>query len=223
MRSLRGLVLCLLAPAAWADTPGVYHPYVNAYEREVEVAFARRDGRTLQSLSLGYAWNERVSTELYLLREFATHSGPRAQGHELEVTVQLTEPGEFASDWGLLFEAADANGLDHHELAAGVLWERALPGRWVAAANVLVEYEFGDDVDAEFEAALRAQLRYRAGPALEPAIELYLDDLDHAIGPSLQGTWRLAPRRQLRWQAGVFLGLDATTPDSVRAALELEF
>lgn len=223
MRSALALVLLGLAPLARADTPGVYHPYVNRGERELEVSFGRRDGEMYESLSLGYAWSERISTELYLRREYAAHGEPRVRGQELEVTLQLTEPGEFASDWGLLFEVAQTHGYGQRELAAGVLWEKALSGRWVAAANALVEYEFGDDVEAEFEGALRAQLRYRAGPRLEPALELYLDDLDHAAGPSLQGAWRLAPGRQLRWQAGAFFGLDAGTPHSLRVSLELEF
>lgn len=219
----------LLAPrAAPAATPGVYHPYVNPHEREIEYGLSWRglgDGAlTLQQLSLGYGWNERWSTELYLLREFPSHGDGRARGWEFEARYQLTEQGEYASDWGLLFELEQGDDSDRHELAAGVLWEKELGHRWVAAANALLEYEFGADVGNEFESAFRAQLRYLHRAAFEPALELYLDDQDYALGPAALGAWRLGPGRQLRWQVGLLFGIDRDTPKhSLRTALELEF
>jgi hypothetical protein len=123
-----------------------------------------------------------------------------------------------------LFEAEMGYGVERYAVAAGVLWEKELGQRWVAAANALVEFEFGEGISDEFETAFRGQLRYLAGPALEPAVELYLDDQDHAFGPALMGALRLAPGRQLHWELGFLLGLDAATPDSsLRAAIEFEF
>ena len=178
----------------------------------------------MQQISLGYGWNERWSTELYLLREFPSHGDGRARGWEFEARYQLTEQGEYASDWGLLFELEQGDDSDRHEVAAGVLWEKELGHRWVAAANALLEYEFGADVGNEFETAFRAQLRYLHRAAFEPALELYLDDQDYALGPAALGAWRLGPGRQLRWQVGLLFGIDRDTPKhSLRTALELEF
>lgn len=222
------LWLLALAPGARAETNGVYHPYVNEHEREVEYGLVRRgtggDALTLQRASLGYAWSDGFATELYLLNEFATHGGVRARAYELEARWQLTEQGEYASDWGLLVEAEVGQGIDRHEVAAGLLWEKELGHRWVAAANALVEYEFGTDIGNEFETALRAQLRYLHSPGFEPALEVYFDDIDHAAGPALSGVVRLSPGRQLRWEAGIYFGLDRETPStSARLGLELEF
>lgn len=223
-------VACLLAATlpAHAATHGVYHPYVNTHEREVEYGLVVRDlgndELTLQRASFGYAWTDSFSTEFYLLNEFPSHGGVRARAFEVEARWQLTEQGEYASDWGLLLEAEIGDGIDRHELAAGVLWEKELGHRWVAAANAAVEYEFGSDIEDELETAVRGQLRYLHSPAFEPALELYLDDIDHAAGPALLGSWRLTPGRQLRWEFGLYFGLDQDTPDKIsRFNLEFEF
>ena len=232
MRSRGCSMAILLAAAAASDAGaaavGIYHPYVNEREREIEYGVTLRglgdDELSLQRASIAYSWTDRLSTELYLLSEFPSHDGARERAYELEVKWQLTEQGEYSSDWGLLFEAEAGNGADRHEVAAGILWEKELGHRWVAAANALVEYEFGSEVADEFETAFRAQLRYLHRPAFEPALEIYLDDQDYAAGPGFQGAWRLGPGKRLRWEFGVLFGIDRQTPArSVRANIELEF
>lgn len=220
--------LVALAPGAAAETNGVYHPYVNENERELEYALVRRGtgdaALTLQRASVGYGWSDRFATELYLLNEFSSHDDVRVRSYELEARWQLTEQGEYASDWGLLVEAGIGNGIDRHEVAAGLLWEKELGHRWVAAANALVEYEFGTDISNEFETAFRAQLRHLHSPGFEPALEIYLDDIEHAAGPAASGVVRLAPGRQVRWEFGFYFGLDSRTPSTIsRLGLELEF
>jgi hypothetical protein len=213
---------------AAAATTGVYHPYVNEREREFEYGLILRDvgaeRLSFQRVSFAYAWTDRISTEVYLLSESPSHGGGRERAFEVEVKWQLTEQGEFASDWGLLLEAEVGDGVDRHEVATGVLWEKELGHRWVAAANAMLEYEFGDDVDNEFETAFRAQLRYLHAPTLEPALELYLDDQDYAAGPALQGAWRVGAGKQVRWELGLLFGIGHDTPaTSLRTNLEFEF
>ena len=223
------LLACALLPfPASAATNGVYHPYVNQAEREIEYGIVWRDvgGRdiSLQRASVGYAWSDDLATELYLLSEGPAHDAARARAYELEVRWQLTEQGEYASDWGLIFEAEVGADADRHEIATGVLWEKQFGRRWVAAANALLEYELGHGVENEFETAFRGQLRYLQGPAFEPAIELYLDDQDYAMGPAVLGMARFAAGRKFRWEAGLLFGLDRETPDAtLRAGIEVEF
>jgi hypothetical protein len=227
----RVLLVCsaLLVPIAGiAATPGVYHPYVNLQEREIEYGFVQRgigdSALALQRASIGYAWSDRLATEIYFLSEFPSHGDQRARAFEVEARYELTEQGEFSSDWGLLLEAEIGDDSERHEIGAGVLWEKELGHRWVAAANALVEYEFGGDVENELEAALRAQLRYLHRATFEPAFELYLDDQDYAAGPALLGAAKVGPGRQLRWELGLLIGIDGETPDrSLRASIEFEF
>lgn len=222
------LLTAVITAQVHAEMNRVYHPYVEQHERELEYGFTLRDlggdKVLLNRAGIGYAWNDKIFTEVYLLTESINHQGEAIRGYEAELKWQITEQGEYWADWGLLLEAGTAKDISSHEFAAGILWEKELASRWVAAANVIAEYEYGRDIEDEFETALRAQLRYRYSVAIEPALELYLDDQDWAAGPALMGTVKLSSRKQLRWELGLLFGLDAKTPESsLRGGIEFEF
>lgn len=230
-KTIAGFVLLIIAIytlPVQAEMNRVYHPYVEQNERELEYGFTLRDlsgdSELLNRAALGYAWNDKIFTELYLLTESLTHEGEQVRGYEAELKWQITEQGEYWADWGLLLEAGTTQDISSHELAAGILWEKEIASRWVAAINLMAEYEYGKDIKDEFETALRAQLRYRQGAAFEPALELYLDDQDWAAGPAFMGTLKLSGRKQLRWELGLLFGLDIETPESnLRGGVEFEF
>ena len=148
-----------------AEINRVYHPYVEQGERELEYGFTLRDlggdEVLLNRAAVGYAWNDKIFTEIYLLTETLSHDGEEIRAYEAELKWQITEQGEYWADWGLLLEAGTARDISSHEFAAGILWEKEVANRWVATANAIAEYEFGSDIEAELEAAVRAQLRYR--------------------------------------------------------------
>ncbi len=211
-----------------AEINRVYHPYVEQGERELEYGFTLRDlggdEVLLNRAAVGYAWNDKIFTEIYLLTETLAHDGEEIRAYEAELKWQITEQGEYWADWGLLLEAGTARNISSHEFAAGILWEKEVANRWVATANAIAEYEFGSDIEAELEAAGRAQLRYRYSAALEPALEFYLDDQDWAAGPAFMGTIKFSGRKQLHWELGLLFGLDADTPESsLRGGIEFEF
>ena len=222
--------LTLLIPAiAFADIDRVYHPYVELGERELEYGAVLYDAGSddqlwLQKIGFGYSWTDRIFTEIYTLKESLTHEGEEIKSYEAEIKWQLTEQGEYWADWGLLVEAATSKEISSHDIGIGVLVEKELSNDWVAAINGFAEYEFGSNIESEFETALRAQLRYRSSVFFEPAVELYMDDQDWAAGPALLGAYGLSGRKKIRWELGVFFGLDKETPPTnVRANLEFEF
>jgi hypothetical protein len=116
----RCLALSLLLPTmVMADNLAidkVYHPYVQAMEKEVEWRLVAADGDHLQRLGIGRALTDRIFVEGYLI---AAEEGDtfRLQGYELETRLQLTEQGEYAIDWGLLLELEKAHEEDEYELA----------------------------------------------------------------------------------------------------------
>jgi hypothetical protein len=214
--------------SAHANMNRVYHPYVEQNERELEYGFTLRDlngeRELLNRLGAGYAWNDKIFTEVYLLAESITHEETQVEGYELEIKIQLTEQGEYWADWGLLFELETAKDISGHEWAAGILWEKEINQQWIATANAMLGYEYGSDIQEEFETALRGQLRYRHSSSIEPAFEFYLDDQDWAAGPALMGSIKLSGRKQLRWELGLLFGLDTETPEnSLRGGIEFEF
>lgn len=221
-------IACMWSLNANAELSRIYHPYVEQQEREIEYGAVWRDvtdeSILLQRAGFGYAWSEHWFGEVYLLTESVTHEGQEIRGYEAEIKWQMTEQGEYWADWGLLMEAGSADDISRKELAIGLLMEKEITPSWIGTLNVFAEYEFGDDIKDEFETALRAQFRYRYSPALEPAIELYLDDQDYAAGPVLTGIQKISAKKQLRWELGWLVGLDAETPNNnIRLSIEFEF
>lgn len=231
---MRKLALILLAVGGgWssgslAELNRVYHPYVEQNERELEYGAVWRDvtddNIMLQRAGLGYAWAEHWFGEIYLLTESITHDNQQYRGYEAEIKWQLSEQGEYWADWGLLFETASADDIHRREVALGLLMEKELTSNWVGTVNLFAEYEFGNDIEDEFETAARAQFRYRYSPVLEPALEFYLDDQDWAAGPVLTGVQKISAKTQLRWELGYLFGLNQDTPDNnIRLGIEFEF
>lgn len=216
------LVLPTVAIADNLTIDKVYHPYVQAMEKEVEWRMVAADGDHLQRLGIGRALSDRIFVEGYLI---AAEEGDtfRLQGYELETRLQLTEQGEYAIDWGLLLELEKAHKEDEYELATALLMEKQW-GRWVGAANLWLEYEWGDAVKDEFETATALQARYRYSPKFEPAVEFYAGENTRALGPVAMGDIRFAAGKKLHWETGVLLGLSEKTPDAtLRVLAEYEF
>lgn len=231
------LVAGMFGQGAWADVEfqhngvgRVYDPYVQPLERELEFrALYQTDEDPLESdilrqrIGFGKSLNERIFAEAYLLTEKQPGGSLRLQGYEAEVKVQLTEQGEYAADWGLLFEFERERSESISEAAMAALVSRQW-GDWVGTLNLGVEYEFGSDIDNEVETFLSAQWRYRLRESLEPGIELYADQFTRGIGPVLTGLVRGAGATKWAWETGIILPLNDTTPDyTYRFLLEFEF
>lgn len=208
----------------------VYEPYVQPLEREWELrTYYQTDDDPTESdilrqrIGYGAAINERVFTELYLNAMKLPGGSLRLESYELESRIQLTEQGEYAADWGLLIEFERERSESISEFATAVLVSRQW-GNWVGTLNAGVEYEFGSDVDNEFETFLSAQWRLRYRESLEPGVEFYADEYTRGVGPVLTGLIRGQGNRKWHWETGVILPLNATTPDvTYRLLVEFEF
>lgn len=225
LRYLTTMALCIFPVVIQADglaIDKVYHPYVQAMEKEVEWRMVAADGDHLQRLGIGTALTDRLFVEGYLL---AQEQGDtfRLEGYELETRLQLSEQGEYAVDWGMLVELEKAHQEDAYELATALLMEKQW-GRWVGTANLWLEYEWGDEVKDEVETAAALQARYRLSPKFEPAIEFYGGENTRALGPVAMGDIRFAAGKKLHWETGVLVGLSKKTPDAtLRLLAEFEF
>lgn len=229
------LALAAWAPLALADgivVDKVYDPYVQPLETEVEWrAVAMRDdeqddldSRQLHRLGLGRSFGERWFGEVYLIGKRDEDESFDIEGVELEAKKQLTAQGEYAADWGLLFELEREYGEEDKWEAATALITAREWGRWVGTANLFALYEWGDDIDNEFESQLRLQARYRLAEVFEPALELYAGQDTVGIGPVARGGLRFAGARRLYWEVGLIQGVTDDSPDqTLRLLLEYEF
>jgi hypothetical protein len=224
---MKRFLLCfaLLPCSTSADSLSVdkvYHPYVQPLEREIEVRMVSADGEEFYRLGLGKSLSDKLFVEAYLIgKDDNNHLSLNA--YEIEAKWQLTEQGEYAVDWGLMFELERVLHDDTWEISTSLLMEKEW-GKWVAAANLSLIAEWGNEINNEFETALALQTRYRYSRHIEPAIEFYSSESGQAIGPVVMGDIRLGNAKKLHWEVGSIFGLGYKGPDNTwRLLMEYEF
>lgn len=222
---------------AFADNPlnhngvgKIYDPYVQATERELELRTiyqtddkAVEDNILRQRVGYGFSLNDRVFAEAYAIGSRLPDQSFDLEGYELEAKIQLTEQGEYSTDWGVLIEYERQISESIAELATTLLASRQW-GNWVGTLNIGVEYEFGSDITDEIDRFANLQWRYRYAEAFEPGVEMYADEFTRGIGPVFTGTVRGNNNNKWYWEAGLIAPLNDTTPDQTfRFLLEFEF
>ena len=223
------LIILVVPALVSAEVDKVYHPYVEAYKSEIEYRIlyknddgAAQDGTQFHRLSFGHALTERFSLEAYVIGKNLPKESFSIDGYELEGKLQLTEQGEFWSDWGLLFELEHDTEQKKIETGIALLLEKEW-GKWVGTVNLFAEYEFGRGVEDEIEGASRGQVRYRWARYFEPAIELYMDEQTRGIGPVFLGSQKIGVNN-LNWELGFIFGFNKKTANqNLRFLLDYEF
>lgn len=213
----------------------VYHPYVQANEKEFEwrASIQKYTGKDeterlknnaqQHRFAYGQSFNDCWFGEFYLIGEKNREQDFTITAVEIEALWQLTEQGEYDADWGMLFELEHERDNDISEVSSALLVEKQWH-KWVGTANIYLIYEWGSKIDNELETAMALQGRYRYSRLLEPAIEFYSSDGSEGIGPVFLGNFKLSGRKKIYWQAGVILGLDNETADKTfKFSLEFEF
>lgn len=135
----------------------------------------------------------------------------------------ITEQGRYWADLGMLFELEKEHQQDNWETSAAVLVEKEF-GRTSLTMNLFAIFEWGEDLDAEWESEFRLKYRYRWLPQIQPAIELYMGEDYSGIGPAFMGIQRYDGQKQLKWEAGfIYEVSNSGTDKTFRLALEYEF
>lgn len=221
---------CIHQSVSWADgipVDKVYHPYVLANEREFEWRFVSRqndDGNILaQRIAYGHSLSEYLTVEGYIVGERDEVGDFGLHAYELEARWMLTNQGELWADWGALFEVEKLHKRDVFELTTGVLFEKEFTHTSLTL-NALLIYEWGQDIQNEFETEFRLKYRYRWIPAFQPAIEIYTGEDFVGAGPAFMGIQRYQGQKQLKWEMAFIAGLNGDAKDhTLRFALEYEF
>ena len=100
------------------------------------------------SFGIGRGWTDRWATEFYAIGTKTEGESISVDAYELEVKWQLTEQGEFAFDWGVLFELEREVQDDVWELSSALIVSRDF-GQWTGLANIGLIYEWGSGVQNE--------------------------------------------------------------------------
>ncbi len=235
---LLGLAAFVLPTQSAQAGKKVYTPYVEMGELELESRTEYNvdddsdvDGAWEQSIGLGYGVNEFWFTEVYGEWEKEGDSGADVEftNIEWENRFQLTQPGEYFLDFGVLTELKFnmQDGANKAELKGLVAKDT---GDFSHAANIIVEREFGEDSSDDTEAGFAWSTKYRYMPEFEPGIEMYndfgeindssdFDDEKHRLGPVAYGKIG-----QFGYDVGYLFGLSDAAPDgTLKVNLEYEF
>lgn len=219
---LATVLLPALVHADGLTVDKVYHPYVQPLEREMEVRMTSADGEERYRFGLGQSVSDRVFVEAYFIAK-DDNNHLTLDAIELEAKWQLTEQGEYAVDWGVLFELEKQQHINAWEASAGLLMAKQW-GQWVGTANVTVAYEWGQGINNEIESLLALQAKYRYGSFFEPGLEFYSSESGQALGPVLMGDIRLGQGKKVHWEVGSIFGLGYKAPDNnYRLLMEYEF
>jgi hypothetical protein len=209
----------------------IYAPYVQILEQEIElVAIADSQSQNQnQNQEPSYNWQKIGYGRSLLPSLYSELSLTRVDdGHrtdtmlELENIWQLTEQGEYASDWGLLLELETFLDKSAREVSLGILnnWDI---GKFSLLTNASIMYESGEDIRDEWETLLAIQGRYRRGQAWEPTVEVFVGQDTLAVGPGLTGVIKGAGARQLRWNMVVLNDFDTRSDLVLKLEIEYEF
>ncbi|MDE1895109.1 MAG: hypothetical protein KGM46_12235 [Pseudomonadota bacterium] len=231
---LCAFVTLAVAGRAHADDFIVYSPHVVATQTEVELrGFGVSDGRSdlggerAAELSVAHAFTGWWKPELYLA-EYAREpgAGGKLVGYEFENTFQLSEPGRYWADFGLLASYGHPRDGGPGELEFGPLIEKSV-GRFDHRVNLIWEKQVGAGAASRAEFRYSYAGTYAVSSAFRPGIEAYGRPADHAYqaGPIVAGEWHVPHSRgNLEYRLGLLLGLNAAAPRRTCVAqLEYEF
>ena len=242
------LLAGLLGQAAPAQAARhVYSPYVEEGEYEIETFFNQAvagksglNGQGSYAGSIGYGINNWWKTEVEATWS-RSYGGNTDLGSVVYDSVasenifQLTEPGEYWLDAGLLAEAEFVKQSgDHNNFTIGPLLAKEY-GPSLTTINLLFTQEFGSGASGGQSVDFRAQSVWRISPLFAPGAEAYwqpgkvggLDGFNAQgliVGPVVTGGVRLGQAVKLKYEIGYLFGLTNASPNgTVRGLLELEW
>jgi hypothetical protein len=228
------------APAVAGPSDYVITPRVEEGERELDFKAGTaklRDGTRESQYSLGFGLgvNSWWFTEVYAIWHKEPGEHHSFDAWEWENRFQLTEPGQYFADLGLLVEIErPRERAEGYELRIGPLLQRDF-GPVQANANVLLERHFHSDEPEATELGYQWQLKYRWRPDLEFGAQGFGDvgkwndwspvrEQEHIAGPALFGKLGLGGRQVLKYNAALLFKLSSAAADrTFRAQLEYEF
>ena len=242
--SLRAAVAAATAALAATAQAGpddyVHTPAVEYGEREIELRLgtATKSDEPRESaaaLAFGYGVTPWWFTELYAKFEREGGEGTRFDAFEWENKFQLTEPGQYFADFGLLVEIErPRDRAEGYELRLGPLLQKDF-GPVQANFNVLVERHYRAADPQVTELGYQWQVKYRWRPEFEFGAQGFGDmgqwndwapanRQEHTIGPALFGKLHVADRQVVRYDVALLFNASSAAADRTRRArIEYEF
>ncbi len=214
----------------------IYSPHVVKGEAELEYFGTRtldnnssKNNAQAHEFSVGYGVTDWWQPEFYGVFEKEPEDSAKLIGFEFENRFQLTEPGEYWVDPGLL--AAYTFGIhgEPNELEIKILLEKQT-GKFLHRVNAGFDEEIGHGAEGGAVPVAAWSTRYRYNLHFEPGFEIqsdfghrenfrHFDEQEHYVGPALYG--QVVPN--LKYEAAYLFGIsNETSSGAARLLLEYE-
>lgn len=184
---------------------------------------------------VGYGVTQYWFTEFGVEFEHESGESTEVEAVEWENTFQLTEPGQYAVDLGLLVELEVATeSEDGWELKTGPLLQTEI-GKTQINFNPLLERKFDTDGEEETELVYEWQVAYRLQQSFEFGLQGFGEvgewndwekssEQSHKAGPMIAGKLPLGDHDAIKYDTAILFGLNgATEEQTFRFTLEYEF
>jgi hypothetical protein len=188
------------------------------------------------SVAFEYSPTSYWVTELYSAFARSGEGSIHFDAIEWENRFQLTEPGEYAIDWGSVIEVEKPHQAGSGwNLTLGPLMQGEIAERFQWNFNPLLARNLGGPTAAATLLGYQMQLKYRYQQSFEFGAQGFgdlgpwyhwtpLEQQTHRLGPAVFGKIPMGGRRVLYYNAGWLFGLVRGAPsDTVRAQIEFEF
>jgi len=222
----------------------VYSPLIETGVLEFEYRAARtfdsesaKNDAEAQKFSLGYGLTDWWFVEAYGAWAKDPGGTTHFDGTEFESVFQLTEPGEYWANFGLLaeYERVQDRKTDSDEIAVGALIERDF-GPMTTDVNLMFPRQIGPQISEHgIGFGYRLQARWRYLPQFQPGLEAYGDlgpigalnplrEQQHLLGPAVQGRFTLGSiPGNLQYNIAWLFGLTRESPGgALKLILEYE-
>ncbi len=197
-----------------------------------------KDGAESQKLAVGYGVTNWWFAEAYGEWKRDPGGTTHFDGTEWESVFQLTEPGEYWADLGLLaeYERVQNRKTDTDALNIGPLIERDF-GPTTTDLNLMLARQLGPSITQRgIDFSYRWETRWRLFPQFQPALEAFgdlgsvghfnsLSGQQHLLGPGFAGQFSLGSvPGTIQYDAGYLFGLTPASPKgAVKLIVEYEF
>ena len=244
LRRFAAIALGLPAISLAGPSDYVYVPAVEYGEREIDFKYGTWKPKeepareTASSLGFGYGVTEWWFTEAYIKYEKNPGERTRYDAFEWENKFQLSEPNQYAVDFGLIteIEIPRLHREEGYELKIGPLFQGDTgPIRW--NANLLFERIVRGRAEKAHvtEMGYQLQAKYTLAPHFEIGAQAFGEmgkwdhwepghQQNHRAGPAIFGKVKLGGREAIRYNAAWLHGVSSAAPrDTFRLQAEYEF
>jgi hypothetical protein len=215
----------------------IYSPHVVKGEVELEYFGTRTfdpisSENNLQNheISFGYGVTSWWAAELYTLLERDADQAAHVSGHQFENHFQLSKPGRYWIDPGLLVAYTRSARLGDPDTLEVKLLLQKVTGRFLNRLNIGGEQELGSHASGAPDRVVLWSTRYLLSRRLMPGLEIQSDlgkanetrtfnEQQHYFGPAAYG--QLLPH--LKYEVAYLFGVsNAASRAAVRLLLEYE-